>query len=411
MKDLQWFRLRRLLAHAYETVPFYRDRFDALGLTPRDIRSPEDFARLPALTKQELRSQRIRLLSSTHPRRASIVTTSGSSGDPVSVLRDRISTAYHRAAKLRGHRWFGIDIGDREARIWGVPADVRARIRERIKDILMNRIRWSAYQLDPNALRTFYAQIQRFRPNYLYGYTTCLHDFSRFVLSEGLDTIAWRLKAAIVTSETLSLDAREKIEEALHCRVVNEYGCTETGIIAFECPAGQMHIAAEAQYVEVEQKPEASSNGPGEIIVTDLHNYSMPIIRYRLGDVVRLGDHSCSCGRGLPLVKDISGRISDIIVTPDGRRVETLLFYYVLCDLQTRGGGIKKLQVVRKARADYVIRLVRDENYRESDLEFVKGHVRQRLGGEVRIQYESVPYIDDRTQAGKLRHYVDEVLD
>jgi len=119
LRNLQWNRLTRLLVRAYETVSFYRERFQAIDLTPQDVRSPSDFTHIPVLTKEELRSQRPRLLSSVRPRRISAMATSGSSGDPLTVIRDRNSTAYHRAAKYRGHRWFGIEIGARETRLWG----------------------------------------------------------------------------------------------------------------------------------------------------------------------------------------------------------------------------------------------------------------------------------------------------
>lgn len=406
LRDLQWTRLTRLLVHAYDTVPFYRERFQTLGLTPQDVRSPADFARIPVLTKEELRAQRLRLLSSAGPRRVSAMATSGSSGDPLTVVRDRNSTAYHRAAKYRGHRWFGIEIGAREARLWGMPVDFPTRLREQIKDLALNRIRASAYELDEGSLYRFYRRIVRFRPVYLFGYASLVYEFARFILDEGLDWRGLKLKAAIITSETLHDFQREAIEAAFGCPTVNEFGCTETGIIAFQCPQGGMHIPVEAVYVEIEPDNLTGSPGLGRVILTDLHNYTMPIIRYDIGDLAAFSNESCLCGRALPLLRDIAGRTSDVIVTPDGRRIHTIIFYYILYGLESRGGGIKKFQVVRDAPNSYTMKLVKDANFRERDFTLVKRKIAAYLGSQVEMRYQFVNSIG-HTAAGKHRDFVD----
>ena len=408
LRDLQWARLIRLLGHAYDTVPFYRERFQALGLRPQDVHSPADFACIPVLTKEGLRTQRSRLLSSAGPGRISAMATSGSSGDPLTVIRDRNSTAYHRAAKYRGHRWFGIDIGTREARLWGVPVDLPTRMQEWVKDLVMNRIRASAYKLDEGNLYRFYLRTVRSRPVYLFGYTSLVYEFARFILAEGLDGRNLELKAAIVTSETLHDFQREAIEAALGCPAVNEFGCTETGIIAFQCPQGGMHVPVEAVYVEIEPDNLTGSPDLGRVILTDLHNYAMPIIRYDVGDLAAFSKGSCPCGRALPLLKDIVGRTSDIIVTPDGRRIHTIIFYYILYGLESRGGGIKKFQVVRDAPHSYIMKLVKDTNFREEDFTLIKRKIAAYLGSQVEMRYQFVDSIE-YAGAGKHRDFVDLV--
>ena len=408
LRELQWTRLTRLLAHAYETVPFYRERFQALGITPQDVHGPADVARIPVLTKEELGTHRSKLASSAGPKRVSAWATSGSSGDPLTVVRDRASTAYARAAMYRGHRWFGIDIGAREARLWGVPVDLSTRFRERTKDWLMNRIRASAYQLDEESLYGFYRRVVGFKPTYLFGYASLVYEFARFILDEKLDGKGLKLRAAITTSETLHDSQRLAIESAFDCPAVNEFGCTETGIIAFQCPAGGMHIPVEAVYVEVEPDDLVGPPGLGRVILTDLHNYAMPIIRYDIGDLAAFSDSICSCGRNLPLLKDVTGRASDIIITPDGRRIHTIIFYYILYGLESRSGGIKKFQAIRDAPNSYAIKLVRDVNFREEDFTLVKRNLAEYLGDQVKIRYRFVDTIE-RTEAGKHRDFVDLV--
>lgn len=408
LRELQWARLLRLLTHAYETVPFYQERFQALGLTPKEIRSPADFARIPVLTKETLRTQRAGLLSSAETKRVSALASSGSSGDPLTVIRDRNSTAYHRAAKYRGQRWFGIDIGEKEARLWGVPLDTSTRLKERVKDLLMNRFRASAYKLDRKNLLAFYRHIARAQSSYLFGYASLVYEFGRFVLDEGLDGKGLKLKAAVTTSETLHDFQRQGIETAFACPAVNEFGCTETGIIAFQCPEGGMHIPMESTYVEIEPDDMIGSPDLGRVVITDLHNYAMPIIRYDIGDLAAFSDSECPCGRSLPLLKDITGRASDIIVTPDGRRIHTIIFYYILYGLESRGGGINKFQVVRDASNSYTMKLVRDGDFREEDFVLVKRSIAEHLGNQVEVRYQFVDTIE-RTEAGKHRDFVDLV--
>ena len=408
LRETQWARLMRLLAHAYDSVPFYRARFNSLGLAPDDIRCPADFARIPVLTKKELRAERPAMFSSAGVNDVSAMATSGSSGDPLTVIRDRDSTAYHRAAKYRGHRWFGLDIGDKEARLWGVPVDARTRLRERAKDLLMNRMRGSAYQLDKEGLYGFYRRAMGFQPAYLFGYASLVYEFARFVCDEGLDGERLQLKAAITTSETLHDFQRQAIQAAFGCPTVNEFGSTETGIIAFQCPAGGMHIPVEAAYVEIERDDLAGSPGLGRLVVTDLHNYAMPIIRYDIGDLAAFAHGTCPCGRGLPMLKDIAGRESDVIVTPDGRRIHTILLYYILYGLESRGGGIKKFQVVREAPNRYTTKLVRDVNFRQDDFVLVKRKISEYLGNHLEMHYQFVDAIE-RTDAGKHRDFVDLV--
>lgn len=404
LKKQQWDKLIRLVNYAYENMQHYRTEFNRLGITPEQIKSFDDITKLPILAKETLREKKRELVSKDFHGRTSNWVTSGSSGDPVSVIRSRKATGYHRAAMYRARRWFGINIGDREARLWGLPVGFKLKIREQVKDILMNRIRASAYELNKDNLYLFLYHIKRFKPVYLFGYAFLIYEFSRFILDENIDVSELDFKGAITTSETLYDFQRQVIENALHCPVINEYGSTEVGIIAYQCPKGGMHIPVEAVYVEV--IPDKSlGNGLGRVLVTDLHNYAMPIIRYDIGDVASLSKNKCECGRELPLMNDIAGRDSSIITLPNRKRIHTILFYYIMCDIEAHGGGIKQFQVLQQATNRFTMKIVKDNSLSEERFQAIKNDINKVVGPEVVFNYEFVDHIS-RTEAGKLVDFI-----
>jgi phenylacetate-CoA ligase len=405
--NIQWERLKKLLEHAYNTVPFYKQRFDGAGLKPEDIKSKNDLLKLPVLTKKQIKDNSEALISS-QKMKTDRLPTAGSSGDPLIVRRNMLSTAYSRAAKYRGHRWFDIEIGEKEARIWGESLDKRGRSKEAIKDFLMNRTRWSAYNLTPTALRAFYEKLLKYRPAYFYGYASLLYEYASYLIENSLDLKPLGLKAAISTSETLTEKQRKTISKAFCCPVVNEYGCTETGIIAFECPSGGMHIPIEAVYVEIIPETIEGGGKMGRVVVTDLHNYSMPIIRYEIGDLAESSTESrCKCGRELPLIGNITGRTSDILYTKDGRKIHTIIFYYLFCNLEMEGIKIEKYQVIREKNGRLVLNIVPSNDITAAQIGLIKKMVEDIFGGSGAIDVVCVKYIP-RAGSGKCKDFIDE---
>ena len=390
LRQLQAEYLARILGWASKTCKAYQ-KYQGAPL-----------ADWPLLTKSRLSTDRNSYLSDNYAGPAVDWSTSGSTGNPVVVRRSFNSIAYHHASLFRAHRWYGIDVGQREARLWGVPHTTSGRLRERLKDFTMNRIRASAYELNEECLEKFWIRVVSWKPAYLFGYSSLLDKFAEYVISKGRRGEDLKLKAVVCTSETLMESYRENIQRAFSCPVVSEYGSTETGIIAYECPNGGMHIPCEA--VNVELLP-SDIEGLQSVVLTDLHNAAMPLIRYQIGDLAACDDSLCKCGRFLPKLKNITGRESSIIETPDGRKIHTILFYYSLCDLN--GGGIKEFQVVRTKDFEYVFNLVPGPGFRLEKLEFVKKVLAKKLGSEVNVICRVVTSIP-RTAAGKFRDFVDQ---
>jgi phenylacetate-CoA ligase len=340
-------KLEEILRYAVQRTTRYaglRALFDEIATRPADA-----LRRFPFLAKHEMQSERASLLAHPAPRRVSEKTTGGSTGQAVTVVKDRAATAHERAAMWLGYSWFGVEMGDRVARFWGAPFALRNRWVVRVSDALMHRIRFSAFAFTNADLERYYQRCLRFRPDYLHGYVSMLEAFARFLDTRGLDLrhrVA--LKSIVATSEVLTEPQRALMQRVFGAPVQVEYGCGEVGPIAYQCERGSLHILTVNLFVEV-LRPDGSPANPGEtgeIVITDLTNQAMPIIRYRIGDSGVLGG-PCACGRGLPVLARIWGRAYDFILAPDGRRFHGEFFMYLFEDLRREGLPIGQFKVIQ----------------------------------------------------------------
>lgn len=391
LRALQWEKLRILIEHCYRNVPFYRRRFDEMGVRPGDIRNLEDFAKLPPLTKDEVRFKRTDLSDPTTRRRVEHCRSGGTLGIPLILVRDSLASAYIRAARARGLGWFGIRMGDKQVRVWGVPLDPAAARRERRKDSLLNRIRLSTFDLTTESVRAYFETMRRFRGRYIYGIPSVLFTICRIMKDLGLDGKDLRIDFVVCTSETLYPHQRAFIQETFDCRVIDEYGCNEIGLIALECPEGGMHLSMEsilAEFVERGAGPEHA-----EILLTNLDSFSMPLLRYRIGDTGQLLKKRCPCGRQLDIMDFDAGRVLSVLMAADGHFIAGSVFCYIAFDIIMKHGGIKDFRVVQKARDAMEITLVRDAAFRDGILEMFTARVREKFGPAMRIDYKFVPEI------------------
>lgn len=346
----------------------YQYYTQALAHLPHDsnpIRDYKDLVQLPILTKEMVRSYKNLMRSGA--RRTSVRSTSGSTGEPLIFFKDREATAYMDAVMYQTYSWCGIQIGNRQARFWGLPFDPKARLREQIKDFLMNRIRLSAFDISDRSLMAFYKKMLRFRPQYCYGYPSLMHEFACFLEGNGLSLHKLGLKAVIVTGEQVIMQQLKVIEQVFAAQVVNEYGCTEVGVLAFQCKKGKMHVMAPNIILEVIKDGKQVTDEEGEIYVTELNAKEMPFIRYRIGDIGVLSSELCTCGVNFPVVKIITGRMDDYILTPEGERVYDAIFAY------TFKHGIKVFRAVQEKINLINIYAVIDSDYsKTTEIEYIK---------------------------------------
>jgi phenylacetate-CoA ligase len=391
IRALQMSRLRSLLAHAHERCPFYRDRFDAAGLHPDDVREPEDLRVLPPLEKRDIQEQGGRMVAAGWPQDDLLPNqTGGSTGAPIRFFLSRDRKCSRSAATLRHNRWAGWEPGDRAAVIWGAALDRPADgPRSRLRAALLREPLWlDAANLTEQRMTEFHAALHRWRPKVIQAYARSAALFARFLRERGL--AAYRPQALVTSAEMLSGDDRRVLEEVFGCPVFDRYGCREVSVIASECREHTgLHVNAECLYVEIETG--ASAAGPGEVgavLVTDLLNRAMPLIRYRIGDLGAWAAGACPCGRGLPRLAALHGRSTDFLVGTDGRLVSgVFLATYVVANRPALG----QVQI-RQDRAGAVVYRVRPGRDFDpvTDVAYLRAATRRHLGDRAEAEAELV---------------------
>jgi phenylacetate-CoA ligase len=397
----QWERVQRAVTRAIREVPYYSAVAASAGVTPESIQAPADLRRLPLTTKATVKTRLGELVNRGYRGRVSRKTTGGSTGQTVTVIKDRIATAYARALMWRGYGWWGLQIGDRQGRLWGVPLTFKGRLRYRLIDMVSNRIRLSAFNFREKELYRYYGRLLRFQPDYLYGYASMICELATFLKRHDLPLA---ISKVVTTSEVLYPQQRRLIQEVLQCSVINEYGCGELGPIAYECPAGRLHLMADNLYCEC-LRDDGTDAGPGEVgelVITELHSQAMPLVRYRIMDYVELGDGRCECGRGLPTIQQVIGRSYEYLLSSSGRRFHGEKVLYLLEDLHRRRMGIDQMQVTQTALNRLTIKLVVEPGYKSQATERIRAYFVEALGGALEIEFQMVDQIP-REPSGKLR--------
>lgn len=409
LKFRQWEKLKKLLNHVYETVPFYKRRLDSKGIIPSDVRSCADLNGIPPLTKDEITRNINAMISDSKRGRLFPRKTSGSSGQPLYLLKDATSLAVMDAVMYRNYGWYGVSMADRQARFWGIPLSLGSRLVTSAKDFSLNRIRFSPFDLSEEAYRRFLGRMRTFRPAYIYGYAQTIYRFAEFIASRGIDVSDIPLKCAIVTGEMIFENQLRLIETALGCKVSNEYGCTEVGIVAMTCPEGEMHLMAENLIVEfVKDGRHALPGEEAEIYITELYGETMPLIRYRLGDRGAYSERTCRCGRGLPLLDHVAGRNDDFIRCPNGRMIDPIVFEYILQELPAHLGNVTQFRITQSA----IDRLEIEMCYRGCQIdhmaEWIERRMKKLTGHGMAFGFRAVDAISVEP-SGKLRCFISEL--
>lgn len=350
-------RVGGLVQHHRRQNSVYRTLLDQAGWGGTAPESMADLDSLPVIGKSEIAMMTAELsLPRVSLGRYTARLSGGSTGQPTVVYAPPLSNAASLAAREVCQGWYGIQPGDRQIRLWGRRLD-SARWRSGVKDFLLNRIRLDSLALEYDRIEETVGRIRRFGSDYIYGYASMIDLLVRRVADRDGAHPFQGLKATISTSETLLPGQRARLERVLGCPVVNEYGCSEVDIIAFECPAGGYHVIAANVLVEVKRfgnEPE----GYGQVVVTDLRNTMTPVIRYQLGDLARMRSTACSCGRGWPCLDGILGRSQgQYIKTPAGRVVHSQFLVYVLEELVLNGMPLGRFKIVQKEDYGLVIRV------------------------------------------------------
>jgi len=393
LKALQHRKLAALLDVARDNVPFYRNRI---------MSREQALETLPFLLKSDIQASRESLLHPAWRGACSVKTTGGSTGQAVTIRKSRDATARESAANWRGFGWAGVGIGDKQARFWGTPFAWRDRFRVRATDFLAHRRRCSAFAFTEADLARYTVMLDRFKPKYFYGYVSMLDRYAEYVCENNV-RLSFRPTAIITTSEVLTSASRNRLEQTFGCRVFNEFGCGELGTIAHECEKGRLHINAENLFVEIVTGDRPAEPGEvGEIVVTELNNHAMPLIRYRLGDFGALSAMPCECGRALPVLDSVFGRGYDLVYNREGKMFHGEYFMYMFEEVKRRALGITSFQVVQESYEKFTIRVVPGDGYSEATRRLVRARFHDGYGPEAEVSFDEVSEIP-RRPSGKMQ--------
>jgi phenylacetate-CoA ligase len=336
--------------------------------------------------------------------RTTTKTTSGSTSEPFTIYKDAEAMAREQAAMFRAYAWAGIAPGMRQARFWGNPLSIRARIHAAIRDLALNRTRFSAFDYSAAEFEKCAARLRKQGPCYLYGYASALHQFALHVQQRDYHFV--NIEAVITTSDMLTEQARTCISEALSAPVFNEYGCAEAGVIAHEDLSGRMYINAENVCIEVlNEHGNVTTEGEGTLIVTELHNRVQPLIRYTLGDRGAIGHAPEPGHKGLPIITRLDGRIRDELVGPRGERYSSSYIAYLFKELHEHI-PIRQYQAIQTGRL-LRFRIAVSDTYRESIEKRLDALVRKSFGDYFRCKFE-YPEIILPESSGKFRQFVQQ---
>jgi len=400
-------KLRELLVFAACNVPYYQQLFkeNRLSLEDLTIFKLEDLPTLPILEKETIRrNPDLFIARNAYSKRLNTYLTSGTTGTPLamiwSVETDRINQAAYEA---RVRRWAGLNYRMSRAMIGGrlvvpkadsPPPYWRYNLAER-------QLYMSAFHISPANASEYVKAFNRFQPDYLVGYAS-----SHFLLARMIDEMKLKVHqplAVLTSSEKLTPEMREIIERVYGCPVYDAYNGVEGSCLVSECDQHNLHVSPDIGIVEIvgNDDRQVSSGEVGEIITTGLINFNQPLIRYRMGDLATFSKSHCPCGRNMPVIQEIIGRLEDVVIGADGR--EMVRFHGIFVGVP----HVQEGQVIQETLSKFTLRLVIDPEFNEQDKKNLYHRFEQRLG-PINLNFEFVDQIE-RTERGKFRAVISYV--
>ena len=408
--ELQNQRLKQLVRYAYDNVPYYHRIFDERGLEPEDIETSKDLVKLPVLTKQIIRANFDDLTAQNFPAKELVkLATGGSTGEPLvfyDTMYDHITLSF--AARQRVNSGMGYELGDKYARLATTPAYQSKK--ERLWQAPISFFRRDFFvdikDMTKANMPVFAERLERFQPGFIVGYPSAIYELARFIKMEG--KMRLKPKAIITGAEQLYDYQRGIFREVFGCDTFECYGSQEQHLIAFECRQHSgYHVVAENVVVEIvdnEGKVVPAGN-EGRILITNLHNYAMPFIRYEIRDVGAGSERACHCGRGLPLLSGLKGRTTDSISTRSKGTIPSISLPWSFL----AGWGVEQFQIVQDAYDKVVVKLVLKKDIQEKDMGDLSSEIvaqyKRILGQDMDVAVEYVEQIPINA-AGKRRFVV-----
>jgi phenylacetate-CoA ligase len=406
LQELQLNRLKKIVTHSYNTVPYYKKFMDEHGIRPESIRTLDDIKLFPVLSKKDVLEAEDSIISTMYPTwMLRAARTGGSTGTPLVIYRNWFSIGNEHAFVRRQWDWAGIGFSDRCAyfmsRVVAEPDQKGGRLYA--YDPIMRDLILSTHHLSTETAKGYAEVMKRYRVKAVVGYPSAIGLLAKTCLDSCIEL---DLKAVLTTSEILTKSMHETIAKAFGCKVFDFYGSAERVCYIQTCGCGNYHVIPEYGLTELIPIDESDKN-QCRIISTGFWNMAMPLIRYDMGDVVVKSNEICPCGRQFQMIESIDGREGDVIETSSGRRMGVTLIIqllYVICGTRY----IVESQIVQDSIDHLTINYVPTDKFEKKDLDDFRSLIAKYFPSELKFDLKRVKAVE-RTSSGKIRPVVSRI--
>jgi phenylacetate-CoA ligase len=404
LRDLQLQKLCKLLIYAYENTEYYKKVFDERGIKPESIKSIDDLEMLPILTRDTIYDN-IEALRSQNPRLGTIqkILTGGTTGQQATIYRDQESFNIKLAASWRFEEWIGRKLCDRLAYFWPAHADYfpdKSKIEVFKDEYLLGFIFFYTGSHNTKAFNKYYHKLLRYKPRFIKVFPSALNVFLNYMEANKLSFP--KIDSILTTGEPLYDVQKSRFEKVFDCPIFVLYSSREGGNTAGECDKHEgLHVAMETTIVEFNRSGKnVENNQVGDILITDLTNYAMPLIRYAINDQGKRLGARCSCGRGLELISNVVGRLSDDFWGTDGQRHtgHTLSYHLTM----NPDYPIGQIQIIQNTLTDFYVRITDKPEPTEKTFAFIESKMKGIIGETISIKIEVVKELP-KEKSGKVR--------
>lgn len=398
LKNHQNKELGKLVEFVHKNVPYYTKLFDRIDIEPNNITTVKDLEKLPILTKQLIKQNWQDFIPKNINKFKYINgSTGGSTGDPLKYIMSKEDYERGVSVLYRGWGYGGYKLGDKVAVIAGaslIPT-TKSETKKIIRDLCLNFRHYSSFGMSEKKLFKYFHDINKWQPDFFYGYPSAIYLFAKFIQGNNLK-LNFQSKAVFTTAEKLFDKQRELIEQIFGAEVLDEYGLNDGGVSAYECDNHNgMHIDMERAVLEiVDDENKQVFNQRGKILGTSLYNHALPFIRYDTGDLGIISDFECSCGRKMPLLKEIVGRVTDFLKLND-----TIIGSPVLTVLMGKF-DVEQYQIIQKSSDSIVCKIVKGITYRKEDENFIIKSFYEHVG-KINIKFD---YVDRISTTGSQKY-------
>lgn len=396
IEKIQLEKLRALLEHSYNHVEYYKELFDSVNFKPSDLISLSDLRKVPLLDKAIVRKNIYSgLLSDNHDKKKIYkISTSGSTGEPFECYVDKFQLEMRWAATLRSQEWTGYKFGDKCARLWHqtIGMSFIQIVKEKLDAILSRRIFIPAFDMDNKKLNLYMNKLNKYKPSFIDGYAESFNFFSQYAAT---NKIKLDLKGIMTSAQIMPQHVKNKIEKQFNCKVYDKYGAREFSGIAYEDGTNTDHLVVSENYIIeiIKNGKPAKKDEDGEVVITDLNNYCMPFIRYRIGDIATNSRIDCSKSLrpGLFRIGVVKGRTQAIIFGHDNIYFPGAFFYHFFKDYEYL---IKQFQIIQSKKGEIDLKIVKGSMFNKSELSSVLNDLKKYLGKKFIIKISIVDNID-----------------